>query len=90
MINKHTYERIYGRLDGIVTGDDITAMLDAAKHFTSGKHYVKIRELGEIVYLDDSVGDTLACILYDGKVTTAMLCFSSQKWHDGKTWRLMK
>jgi hypothetical protein len=88
MMNSHTRKRIYNRLDGIVTDADIHEMFKASKHFTSGKHYVKIRNLGTTWYLDDSVGDTLACIVFDGLVVTAMLCFASQTWDDGKTWSL--
>ena len=88
MISLHTHKRLMNRLKDIVTRDDFDEMEKASKHFVSGKHYVKVRNLGTTRYLDDSVGDTLACIILDGEVKTAMLCFSSQTWHDGETWRL--
>jgi hypothetical protein len=90
MIDMHTLERLNRRLRGIVNEDDVSEMVKACSHFPEGKHYVKIRDLGSTRYLDDSVGDTLACILHNGQVKTAMLCFSSQTWEDGKTWRLQR
>lgn len=90
MIDTHTLERLNVRLHGIVTQDDVSEMVLACAQFPTGKHYVKIRHLGRTMYLDDSIGDTLACILYDGQVKTAMLCYSSQTWDDGKTWRLQR
>ena len=88
MITPHARFRVYDRLRGIVTERDVIEMLKASDHFTEGKHYVKVRSLGKMHYLDDSVGDTLACIILDGQVKTAMLCLSSMTWHDGETWRL--
>jgi hypothetical protein len=88
MITTHTRERIWRRLKGIVNEHDVYEMTQASEHFTSGKHYVKVRSLSRIHYLDDSVGDTLACIVHDGNVITAMLCLDTQTWHDGKTWRV--
>jgi hypothetical protein len=88
MITYHTRERLSNRLKDIATREDWQAMIEASDHFTQGKHYVKVRNLGSTHYLDDSVGDTLVCIILDGEVKTAMLSFSSQTWHDGETWRL--
>lgn len=90
MIDMHTLTRLNRRLQGIVTHDDVTEMIRACNEFPEGKHYVKIRNLGSTRYLEDSVGDTLACILHNGQVKTAMLCFSTQTWGDGKTWRLQR
>jgi hypothetical protein len=88
MITLHARENIFDRLSGIVTEHDVFEMIQASENFSNGKHYVKVRSLGSMHYLDDSVGDTLACIVNDGNVITAMLCMSSMTWHDGKTWRL--
>jgi hypothetical protein len=88
MITTHAKDRITRRLSGIVTQDDISSMTLASVRFPNGKHYVKLRGLGRTYYREDSVGDTLCVILYDGEVKTAMLCYSSQTWDDGKTWRL--
>ena len=88
MITTHAREQIFDRLDGIVNVQDVKNMLDASEHFTQGKHYVNVRNLGCVTWTDDSVGDTLVCIVNDGNVVTAMLSFSTQRWSDGKYWRL--
>ena len=88
MITTHTRERIHGRLKGIVTEQDVREMDRASVHFTKGKHYVNVRTLGSVQWTDDSVGDTVVCIIQDGNVKTAMLSFASQRWDDGKYWRL--
>ena len=77
-----------GRLKDIVTVQDVKHMDEASEHFKTGKHYVNVRDLGKVQWTDDSIGDTLVCILFEGKVVTAMLSFSSQRWSDGKFWRL--
>lgn len=88
MITIHARDQIQGRLKGIVTEFDVLEMVRASQHFTKGKHYVNVRTLDAIAWTDDSVGDTLVCIILDGSVKTAMLSFASQRWDDGKYWRL--
>ena len=88
MITLHAQGQIHIRLKGIVTVRDVLEMQKASQHFTSGKHYVNVRNLGSVHWTDDSVGDTLVCIIQDGNVKTAMLSFASQRWADGKYWRL--
>ena len=88
MITLHARDQIYGRLEGIVTELDVGEMLRASQHFTSGKHYVNVRNLGSVHWTDDSIGDTLVCIIQNGNVKTAMLSFASQRWTDGRYWRL--
>ena len=88
MITTHTREKIHGRLKGIVTERDVHEMLKASKHFRKGKHYVAVRRLEHVHWTDDSIGDTLVCIIHNGNVKTAMLSFASQRWDDGKYWRL--
>jgi hypothetical protein len=88
MISTHTRERIYVRLKDIVTEDDVQWFIHASHHFTEGKHYVRVRDLGRVIWTDDSIGDTLVCVIINGVVVTAMLSFASQRWEDGKFWRL--
>jgi hypothetical protein len=88
MITAHTRERIWNRLDGIVTESDAREFLRAAKHFTSGKHYIQVRQFGHVLWTDDSIGDCLVCVIIDGVVVTAMLSFVTQRWDDGEYWRL--
>ena len=90
MITTHTRERIEYRLDGIVTDADVLEMDKASEHFGTGKHYVNVRDLGRVRWTDDSIGDTLVCIVCEGKVVTAMLSFASQRWDDGKYWRVQR
>ena len=88
MITIHARDQIGDRLEGIVTDQDIREMLKASEHFTNGKHYVNVRNLGSVHWTNDSIGDTLVCIVNNGNVVTAMLSFASQRWSDGKYWRL--
>jgi hypothetical protein len=88
MITIHTRERIFGRLKDIVTEHDVFEMVQASEHFTSGKHYVNVRNLNAVHWTDDSIGDTIVCVIQDGNVKTAMLSFASQRWEDGEYWRV--
>ena len=88
MISIHTRERIWGRLEGIVTEHDCEEMERASNHFTKGKHYVRIRSFRSVQWVDDSIGDCLVCVIINGVVVTAMLSFESQRWDDGEYWRL--
>jgi hypothetical protein len=88
MISTHTRNRIHERLNGIVTEQDVHEFLKAAGTFTSGKHYVNVRSLGSTHWTDDSIGDCIVCVIIHGVVVTAMLSFASQRWDDGKYWRL--
>ena len=88
MITIHARENIFGRLNGIVTEHDVFEMVQASDHFTQGKHYVNVRNLGSVEWTEDSIGDTLVCIIQDGNVKTAMLSFASQRWDDGQYWRV--
>ena len=90
MITTHARENILGRLKGIVSEHDVFEMVQASEHFTSGKHYVNVRDLGSVKWTDDSIGDVLVCIIQDGNVKTAMLSFASQRWDDGKYWRVQR
>ena len=86
MITTHTRDRIHGRLSGIVTDLDVKDMDYLSGHLLKGKHYIAIRDLGKVRWTEDSIGDTLVCIVYEGKVVTAMLSFASQRWDDGRYW----
>ena len=88
MITTHARFRVYDRLQGIVTELDVLDMDFYSKHLTKGKWYVQVRALNRTHWTDDSVGDTIVCIIQDGNVKTAMLSFASQEWDDGRNWRL--
>lgn len=90
MITLHARDQIWGRLEGIVTDQDVREMVQASEHFTIGKHYVNVRNLGSVHWTNDSIGDTLVCIVQDGNVKTAMLSFASQRWDDGEYWRVSR
>ena len=84
MITTHTRDRITRRLKGIATDLDVKDMDYLSEQYPKGKWYFAIRDLGRVQWTDDSIGDTLVCIVYEGKVVTAMLSFSSQRWDDGE------
>ena len=88
MISIHTRERIWGRLEGIVTEADCLEFEKASEYFVKGKHYVQIRKFGRVLWTNDSIGDCLVCVIIDGVVVTAMLSFVTQRWDDGEYWRL--
>ena len=83
MMTQHTIGRIRGRLGSMITRDDIARMSEASQKYRKGKHYVAVRFLDRVHYLDDSTGDSIVCIVTDGNVITAMLSKRTQRWRDG-------
>lgn len=91
MITFHAKDRITTRLNGIITTNDVRLMGLASETWTTGKHYVTVRYLTEIVRLEDSVGNSIVAVIEDGNVKTAMLRKTTQRrYTDGQHHTLIK
>lgn len=83
MITTHARTRIETRLDGIITTQDIHHIDRISQELETGKFYIRIKEMRQIMSINGSHGNCITAIIQDGNVKTVMLSERHQRWNDG-------